>query len=84
MRGILSRRIAATIAALVLLQTAGFAENGVKQAVKLFSAGDIAGAITQLEGIVQQEPDNLAARFWLARCAIETGDLAGAAEELQK
>lgn len=55
----------------------------VNDAAKLFADGKLTEALAQLAEILQQDPGNLAAHFWVGRCKFETGDLAGAADEFQ-
>ncbi len=57
--------------------------GSLDEAKGLISTGRMADAAAMLGQIVEAEPDNLAAHFWLGRCRADLGDLAGAASELQ-
>jgi hypothetical protein len=48
-----------------------------------FEAGRYQDAVKQLEGVLQKEPANLGARYWLGRAKLSGGDTAGAVTEFK-
>ncbi len=61
---------------------AGGGEAGLEDALAAFAAGDIGGAAAQFAGVLQQDPENVDAIGGLAKCYIQTGDLARAEQTL--
>ena len=57
-------------------------EAGIEDAQAAFAAGDIAGAAAQFAAILQSDPENADAIAGLAKCYIQTGDLARAEQTL--
>ena len=57
-------------------------EAGLEEAQAAFAAGDIGGAATQFAAILQADPENAEAVSGLAKCYIQTGDLARAEQTL--
>jgi len=57
-------------------------EAGIEDAQAAFAAGDIAGAVAQFAAILQSDPENADAIAGLAKCYIQTGDLARAEQTL--
>ena len=57
-------------------------EAGLEDAQAAFAAGDVSGAAAQFAAILQADPENVDAVGGLAKCYIQTGDLARAEQTL--
>lgn len=57
-------------------------ETAFERGMKLYVAGDCAGASRTLAEVDQDGPDGLAARFYTGVCRMNAGDLSGAASAL--
>jgi hypothetical protein len=68
---------------LLFLATAGMAAD-MQDALKAFREGNYSTAEAALRVVVEQEPDNLGARYWLGRSLFEQGKLQAAEAELRQ
>lgn len=60
------------------------APSEFEQAMKLYNAGNCAGAIKRLSQVDAQSPDALAARFYTGLCQMHAGDLADSSKVLHQ
>ena len=59
---------------LALTATAG----EYKDALKSFQQGDYDAAAASLSAVIEEDPDDLGARYWLGRCRLEQGQFEAA------
>ncbi len=65
-----------------VLGSDGGGEAGLEDAQAAFAAGDVSGAAAQFAAILKSDPENADAIAGLAKCYIQTGDLARAEQTL--
>jgi tetratricopeptide (TPR) repeat protein len=81
-----ARKNALLCSALSLLAACGVLvdnEARFERAKQAFANGDVAAAIVDLKTVLQQSPDHIDARLMLSEARVSTGDLVGAANDLE-
>lgn len=75
---------AAVLVLLLLTYMCGAALSAsVEGAVEKLRAGQVAEAVADLEAIVQAQPDDLGAAYWLGRCYLEQGEVGKAIAQFE-
>ncbi len=67
-----------------LLLAPGLSAAELEKALEAFRAEDYAAATAELQALLEDEPDNLSARYWLARSLIEQGELEAGEQQLRQ